>query len=55
MLNLNSLIMKPESMAIKMSNLNPLETEAIIGGHAEDKTYDGGTLQEVIVTPDKMM
>ena len=47
--------MKPESMTIKISNLTTLEAEEIIGGHAEEKTYDGGTLQEVIVTPDKMM
>ncbi len=41
-------------MVVKQPEFSAKEMEKIVGGvkkHNDDKTYDGGTLQEIIVTP----
>lgn len=46
--------MKTKSMVLKAQELTPKELEIIEGGVNEsdvDKTYDGGTLEEIICTP----
>lgn len=47
--------MKPKSMVVKDSKLASNEVWDIVGGRSEEKTYDGGELQEIIITPNKMM
>ncbi len=44
--------MKTKSMVLKAHELTPKELEIIEGGVNEgDKTFDGGTLEEIICTP----
>lgn len=46
--------MKTKSMVLKAQELTPNELEIIEGGVNEsdvDKTYVGGTLEEIICTP----
>lgn len=44
--------MKTKSMLLKAQKLAPKEMEFVEGGTNEaDKTLDGGTLDEVIITP----
>lgn len=48
--------MKTKSMILKSQALTANEMEAVCGGKNEqEKTYNGGTLQEIIVTPDKRL
>lgn len=44
--------MKTKSQVFKKQALNSFELESVLGGKRQaTKTYDGGTLQEIIVTP----
>lgn len=45
--------MKTKTMAVKAENLSSKELETIEGGRRQQHTYDGGTLQEIIVTPNR--
>jgi hypothetical protein len=44
--------MKTKSQVFKNQTLNSSELESVLGGKRQaEKTYDGGTLQEIVVTP----
>ena len=44
--------MKTKSMILKSQALAANEMESVCGGKNEkDQTYDGGTLEEIVITP----
>ena len=46
--------MKTKSMVVKEQVISSAEFETVVGGKRESqKTYNGGTLQEIVVTPNK--
>lgn len=42
-------------MVVSGFKLTTNEATSILGGRSEEKTYDGGELEEIIVTPNKVM
>lgn len=42
-------------MVVKEPKLTSDEAKGIVGGRSVEKTYDGGELQEIIITPHKIV
>lgn len=44
---------KVDLTKLSVNRLSDKQKSALKGGRAEEYTYDGGTMEEVIVTPEK--